>query len=748
MGNLVRLGLAGSLVVLLMYPVSAAAQRQGAEVGRFEVHGMDFRPNGAWRKRVGEIRAARKVMLSIGAFGQLNPAAGVGGAMQVTGAFNVPVILVRPGNVPAPFVVSEYQEVLFTPTPGAVGRAYSLKTYYEELSNDLITMDGTVFDWVQLSETDSYYEDGCNGIGVESPCPNDGVHFAEMLVEALDSVSLGSDSMTVWTEFDNDGPDGIPNSGDDDGFVDFVTFLQPEIDGACGTSNIWAHRFFMRGWLGSPYTTRTPKTGGGFIQVDDYTMQSGVGGGSSGCQPGPIMQIGTIAHETGHAFGLPDLYDTSGDGEGIGEWGLMGSGNYATQDSPARMSAWSLMELGWINAVPLTTSGTVGLGPVASNDTIRVVTGSPGEYWILENRQSQESDVAQMSPSFGSRQKSPGLLIWHIDQNKVNSGGPDNSINSGTIQGVKLEQADGQEDLQAASGGNRGDTGDSWPGSTNNVRYSYSTTPASRLNTGEPSGFVLDNITQIVPGGAVQFDFLTGAPNLVVQADVLSVRVRVEGTSYSLFEDIFPSGSMVAVSADSVQTVSGGRTRATFQSWSNAGALSQTVTTTAAVQTLTADFLAEHIIKVAAPGGGSVSASTTGGPLPDSLLTGVFVAPGAPVTLVATPGAGVTFNGWSGDTTASAATLVLPMERGYILTANFLATVAVAPADAISEILGTPTLTAQQKTFLDQQGNNNSVYDLGDFLALSDRTGLNPAPVLQKLSSTAPAKAPPAGGKE
>jgi hypothetical protein len=48
-----------------------------------------------------------------------------------------------------------------------------------------------------------------------------------------------------WGEFDNDGPDGIPNSGDDDGFVDMAMFVQPAKDGACGPSSnnhMWSLR--------------------------------------------------------------------------------------------------------------------------------------------------------------------------------------------------------------------------------------------------------------------------------------------------------------------------------------------------------------------------------------------------------------------------------------------------------------------------------------------------------------------------
>src|SRR5205823_471036 len=114
-----------------------------------------------------------------------------------------------------------------------------------------------------------------------------------------------------------------------------------------------------------------------------------------------FMPIGTVAHETGHGFGLPDLYDTDGSSEGVGEFSLMGSGNYTSPSSPSRMDAWSLNELGWVIVTPLTTGGPYTFGPAKPGvDTALFVpvggSNPRGEYFLLENRQSVLSDGAMI----------------------------------------------------------------------------------------------------------------------------------------------------------------------------------------------------------------------------------------------------------------------------------------------------------------------------------------------------------------
>jgi len=518
--------LGAALGLLLAAPGLPGQGRPGVlrpEPGRFEVPGLDFRPDGAWRKGTERVRERRRSLLRQGKLTRLN-AAGGAGQLQVAGTFRIPVLPVAFQNVPPPFPSAQYQSVLFDPVPSTW--AYSVRSYYAEQSRGRVIIDGEVRSWVVADSSDLYYEDGCNGVFA---CPHGGQRLGQLLIEVL---TRNDDGLFDWGRFDNDGPDGLPNSGDDDGVVDVVMFLQPEVDGACRTSNLWAHRFVVRGWTGAPYRTRSPRRDargqpipGQFIVVDDYTLQSAVGGGDA-CTPGVIMAIGTAAHETGHAFGLPDLYDTNflspSGTQGIGEWGIMGSGNYTKPYSPAAFEAWSLVELGWVAVDTLGSDRSVILAPVARSDTVLYVpVPNTDEYFLFENRQALGSDTAQMNPAclVGTRScaKGGGLLVWHIDQGQIALHGfrADNRVNVGPVHGVALVQADGREDLRTPGSKNRGDPGDPFPGASGNLRLGLTTVPAAVDNQGAGAGFELDSIAQLVPNGAVGFRFTRTTPGQV-----------------------------------------------------------------------------------------------------------------------------------------------------------------------------------------------------------------------------------------
>ncbi|MDQ3223580.1 MAG: immune inhibitor A, partial [Gemmatimonadota bacterium] len=178
-------------VLWLLAPVALQAQYPRARRGQFEVRGFDFRRDGGWRKRVTAVRTARHRLLRARAFSALNSAMpGAAAAGRVTGQMSVPVLPIAFRNVPPPFPAVQYAELLFTSRPA--GRPYSLKTFYEQASNGNISVAGRVLAWVVADSTDTYYEDGCNGIGVLAPCPPRPVsRFGQLLLGALNVVSQG-----------------------------------------------------------------------------------------------------------------------------------------------------------------------------------------------------------------------------------------------------------------------------------------------------------------------------------------------------------------------------------------------------------------------------------------------------------------------------------------------------------------------------------------------------------------------------
>jgi M6 family metalloprotease-like protein len=253
-----------------------------------------------------------------------------------------------------------------------------------------------------------------------------------------------------FSQFDNDGPDGIPDSGDDDGFVDFIAIVYAVAcpgDGRAG--GIWPHRAAM-----PAFRTSSIGANGEPIQIADYVVLPVLDPVT--CGP---MRVGVLAHETGHALGLPDLYDYDGSSQGIGAWGLMGTGSHATEHSPAHLGAWEKEQLGWVNVAAVSgADSTIVLPPVQQSRTVYRVQGAGSEYLLLENRQRIGSD------RFLAGQ---GLLVWSVDPERAELGAWNSDERRSA---VGIIEADGGGDL---AHGRRADSGDTYPGRTG--RKSFST---------------------------------------------------------------------------------------------------------------------------------------------------------------------------------------------------------------------------------------------------------------------------------
>lgn len=402
----------------------------------------------AWLLKVESVRRRRAELLAAGRLDGLTPAAAALAGAALTGTLRVPIVAVRYADVPAPFAVDQLSDRLFG-APRADTMTYS--GYWREVSSGLLEVTGSVTPWIALSKPAGYY------------LPSDKFGWGqfgrtgELRKEALRS----ADHVIDFTQYDNDGPDGVPNTADDDGFVDFVAFVYAlPCPGDARAGAIWPHRAAM-----PPYDTKDVSHNGEPIRIADYVILPAIDPQS--CGP---MHIGVLAHETGHALGLPDLYDYDGSSQGIGAWGLMGTGSHNARHSPSHLSAWEKEQLGWVTVKWLSASGAVDFEPVERDGVIYRydLPNHAGEYLLLENRQRIGSD--RFLPG-------NGLLAWRIDPERGELGAWNRDERR---PAVALLEADGRADLR---NGARADASDPFPGSISQRTFAPADLPTFRLSS-------------------------------------------------------------------------------------------------------------------------------------------------------------------------------------------------------------------------------------------------------------------------
>jgi len=139
--------------------------------------------------------------------------------------------------------------------------------------------------------------------------------------------------------------------------------------------------------------------------------------------------VGAYAHELGHNFGLPDLWDYKIASSScpwcdtfVGEWDLMAHGCWSGNGTtPARLTSWSLMKLGWLDdsAVTVVKAGDKSqqqLRPLASaTPSVVKVTITESTYYLVEAREKTGWD---------RNLPDEGLLIFYVDDRKGSGEGP------------------------------------------------------------------------------------------------------------------------------------------------------------------------------------------------------------------------------------------------------------------------------------------------------------------------------------
>ena len=280
----------------------------------------------------------------------------------------------------------------------------SLHNYYDRSSYGQLNIQGSTLGWYRTGYDRSSIVQ--NTAGREN-----------LIKEVIDYYNaVGHD----FTQYDND----------QDGAIDYLVVIWS------GPDNGWGYFWwgYMTTFQDSGYTVDGKR-------LDTYSWQW-----EADPYPGSFNPL-VVIHETGHALGLPDLYDYNGsvgpDG-GVGHLDMM-------DDAWGDHNCFSKFVLDWITPVTI-SSGEHSVSLSASGDSQDAVIVMPGitagdqfeEFFMVQNRYrvNNDDDSINFYPN-------DGLLIWHIDARLDDSGNDYLYNNSYTTHKlVRLMEADGLEQIE------------------------------------------------------------------------------------------------------------------------------------------------------------------------------------------------------------------------------------------------------------------------------------------------------------
>ena len=364
------------------------------------------------------------------------------------GSVKVAVLLVDFSDKPMAQPKKRFEELFFSEGIISTG---SVKEYYKEVTNGLVTISGQVVGPYRMPKKISEYAHGDSGTGNATP-------NARSL--ALDAAKAANSKINFNT-YDND------NDGYVDAFV--VIHAGPGAEVTGSANDIWSHKWVLPSVYNADGT-----------QIYAYLTVP------------EDCELGVCAHELGHLlFGFPDLYDIDYTSEGAGNWCLMAGGSWNNNGlTPAHPCAWCKVQQNWVTTINQSTNtANVVIDDVKAGYKVYRLwkDGGPGnEYFLAENRLQKKYD--KYIPG-------EGLLIYHVDD------AIEDNSNEHHYK-VAVVQADGKQQLE--KGINGGDAGDVWPGTSKKKTYSRTTKPNSKSYGGLDTKVAVKNIK--FSGGKITAD--------------------------------------------------------------------------------------------------------------------------------------------------------------------------------------------------------------------------------------------------
>lgn len=344
----------------------------------------------------------------------------------------------------------------------------SVHDYYNEDSYGKLNLQADIVGPVMLSHNRSYYG-GNDGDDKDS---NARAMVAEIVDAIADSVNFSN------YDFDNDGSvDGL-----------HIIFAGHGEEAGASSSAIWSHK-----WSISP-----SKFYDG-VYISSYSCSPECRGNSGN----KITRIGVICHELGHVFGADDYYDTdyseNGQYSGTGDWDIMASGSWNNSGiTPPHHNPYvKAYDYGWVTPKDITHSATVTMHASTDHDTsyYRINTKTPGEYYLLENKQQD---------GFNSYVPGHGLLIYHKHASWPSYGG--NSTHPQQFYVVCATAPTAQPTNATSSYGDVNQTDATFPGTGLRTAFTDQTIPSAKAWNGASTEKPLTNICENTATKVITFN--------------------------------------------------------------------------------------------------------------------------------------------------------------------------------------------------------------------------------------------------
>ncbi|MGL4695491.1 Ig-like domain-containing protein [Enterococcus larvae] len=281
------------------------------------------------------------------------------------------------------------------------GDEKSLKTYYQEQTGGKITI---------TPANETYGENnGIVKVKVNQNHPNVGVY--EPVWSTMENVLNQADAYIDFAEYDT--KPGITHAVTQDELHIMAIFAGKELSRENNEVNIpavWGHKGDFGQWT----LTQDGK------YLFDYTV---FGEKMFFDNQGTLSTLGVIAHEFGHDLKLPDLYNTTYNGLGLGYGSLMawgGNNNLPGEhygETPTGFSAYSKQLLGLpVETVDVSKEDQIYTVKTITTDgddptVLRINTDNPKEYFLIENRQFEGFDKGMYRPQIYSG----GIAIYKVN---------------------------------------------------------------------------------------------------------------------------------------------------------------------------------------------------------------------------------------------------------------------------------------------------------------------------------------------